>query len=249
MTAVSAGTSLGNIERAPILFSMESAKRTEQEVEASKTEPESEIDSADNPERNRSNLQPGSTLPNSDLGGSSTIPNAATQSSATNPAQGESGTSTTGTSLPELEGTVPTTLPLLEPLPEVTVPTVTVPTVETPVNPEDSEFLDETNQVRAEDLLWSDELAQYADIHLQAMMAAGVLFHSNISSLLVNWSVVGENVGVGPSVISIQEAMLASPTHRENVIFQAYTHFGSSSRTGLFRGAEAIYTVHIFATR
>ena len=164
------------------------------------------------------------------------------------------GTGTTDTTTdPGNVGTVPPTEVSPSTIPDVTIsipeitttlPVVTLP--ELPENPIDSEFLDETNEVRGIDLTWSNELAAYARVHLRQMMVADELFHSNIGRLLTHWSVVGENVGVGPTVDDIQNAYMASPTHAENVTHPAFTHFGSASETGL---DGRIWTVEIFGTK
>ncbi len=236
LTTVSAGSSLGNVERMPVLFSLESAKRTEFEVANTNGDYESELDYSGIVPGDRGVIQLPSTVPDSTLVPDTSVPDQQAQQPAVNSTPVES-TNTTSSTVEPTTGTVPSV--------DTTTPEVDAP-VELPENPTDSSFLDETNEVRAEDLIWSDELARYADIHLQQMMVGNALFHSNISVLLANWSVVGENVGVGPSVISIQEAMMASPTHRENVTFESYTHFGSSSRTGI---DGRIWSVHVFGAR
>lgn len=42
------------------------------------------------------------------------------------------------------------------------------------------------------------------------------------------WTVVGENLGVGPDMASIQDGFMHSPTHRANILDGRYTHIGIS---------------------
>jgi pyruvate/2-oxoglutarate dehydrogenase complex dihydrolipoamide acyltransferase (E2) component len=56
----------------------------------------------------------------------------------------------------------------------------------------------------------------------QRMASAGYIYHNpnlagEAGGAVPNWLRVGENVGVGPSVPSVQEAFLASPPHHANI--------------------------------
>jgi uncharacterized protein YkwD len=66
-------------------------------------------------------------------------------------------------------------------------------------------------------------ISQYAKDHSQAMARRGHLFHSTgqqLSGVLQGhtWSIAGENVGVGGSLESLQDAFMASRLHRENIL-------------------------------
>ena len=183
-----------------------------------------------------------SNFPSSSVPAISDLPGSATTGAGTQTTE----TTTTTTGAGESGITIPEVAPTL---PEITTPTLPVDTPEVPENPVDSEFLNETNQEReavAQELVWSNELAAYARVHLIQMMLAGRLFHSNIGRLLTHWTVVGENVGVGPTVDSIQDAYMSSPTHAENVVLPHYTHFGSASEYGL---DGYLWTVEVFGAR
>lgn len=129
-----------------------------------------------------------------------------------------------------------------------TVTTAAPVTIELPAV--DQAFLEDTNAVRPNDLQWSTELAAYAEWHLARIMVELRLWHSDLkaSPLLAdsggNWKVVGENVGTGFTQDDIQTAYMNSPTHRENVEWPAYTHFGSASKRSPIDGR--IWTVEIF---
>lgn len=106
--------------------------------------------------------------------------------------------------------------------------------------------MDLTNLQRATPLQWSDKLADYASQKLATQIDSLPLFHSDIRVLLSNWNTVGENLGVGPSVESIQDAFLNSPTHFENIVLPEFTHFGSATKIG---ADGRIWTVHLFGEK
>ena len=56
--------------------------------------------------------------------------------------------------------------------------------------------------------------------------AAGSLFHQDLVPLLGPWRTVGENVGFGPSVSSINTALVNSPGHYANMVNPDFTHVG-----------------------
>jgi uncharacterized protein YkwD len=75
------------------------------------------------------------------------------------------------------------------------------------------------------------------------MATSGDLSHSNIGSLLGEWSSVGENVGYGGSVGGIFDALVASSGHRANILGD-FTHVG----VGAYRDAGGtLWTAHVFA--
>ena len=75
------------------------------------------------------------------------------------------------------------------------------------------------------------------------MASSGNFGHSNIGSLLGPWSTVGENIGKGGSVSSIFNALVASPSHFDNMVDPRFTHIG----VGVFiDGNGVIWTTHVF---
>lgn len=48
----------------------------------------------------------------------------------------------------------------------------------------------------------------------------------NLTTQVKNWQSVGENVGVGPDVKSIEDAFMNSTRHRENILDPGYTEVG-----------------------
>jgi uncharacterized protein YkwD len=110
-------------------------------------------------------------------------------------------------------------------------------------------FLALTNQARAAvgvgPLTMDASLQAYARYHAQEMAASGGIYHSDISQLLGPWSTVGENVGVGPSVDAIQNALLASPGHYRNLSDGGFGYVG----VGVFVDASGrVWTAHVFAS-
>jgi uncharacterized protein YkwD len=69
----------------------------------------------------------------------------------------------------------------------------------------------------AQAVAWAQELA-----------SSGRLRHSNIPRSIIGkpWSTVGENVGVGPSVQIVHNALVASSGHYANIVGPAYTRVG-----------------------
>jgi uncharacterized protein YkwD len=86
-------------------------------------------------------------------------------------------------------------------------------------------------------------LQAYARQQAHAMADAGQIFHSNISNLLGAWSLVGENVGVGPSVGAINNALIASPGHYRNISDPAFTAMGVGV---VIDGAGRVFTAHVY---
>jgi uncharacterized protein YkwD len=80
-------------------------------------------------------------------------------------------------------------------------------------------------------------LSTYAEKHSRDMANRGYLFHTDdLAARLkgVHWSIGGENVGVGSSLESLEDAFMASKDHRENILRRAFDH----SAIGIFRDAD-----------
>jgi len=87
----------------------------------------------------------------------------------------------------------------------------------------ESTFLTLTNQVRASrglpGLGVHPVLVAKAQAWAEHMAATGCLCHSNLTDgITVGWRKIGENVGVGPSIGTIHNALVASPPHLENMV-------------------------------
>lgn len=80
---------------------------------------------------------------------------------------------------------------------------------------------------------WANSMALADGISHRADLRAGVTG---------NWSTLGENVGVGPSVDSLMQAFIASPGHYKNLVDPRFTHVG----VGTVRVGQMLYTAHEF---
>jgi len=59
------------------------------------------------------------------------------------------------------------------------------------------------------------------------MAGSNRLYHNpRLTSEVTNWRWVGENVGYGPSVLSVHRAFMNSPAHRSNILDRDYTEVG-----------------------
>ncbi len=108
-----------------------------------------------------------------------------------------------------------------------------------------------TNEARVEHerhrVALVDRLSRYAKRHSEAMADAGYLFHSDSSMLQrilapYDWSIGGENVGVGGSVDSLQAAFMASPEHRDNILRSEFDH----TAIGFVRQDGSLWVTVIF---
>ena len=75
------------------------------------------------------------------------------------------------------------------------------------------------------------------------MADTGNFAHSNIASLLNPWTVVGENIGYGPSVNSVFNALVASPGHYKNMVDARFTAVGVGAYVDATGG---VWTAHVF---
>jgi uncharacterized protein YkwD len=111
----------------------------------------------------------------------------------------------------------------------------------------ESAFRSDINSYRASQglskLARDGSLDSYARSWAKRMAEKGGISHSNISSLLSPWTSVGENVGVGGSVGSIFDALVASSGHRANML-GGFTHLG----VGVWKDSSGVlWTAHVFA--
>lgn len=71
----------------------------------------------------------------------------------------------------------------------------------------------------------------------------GYLHHSNLpDGIHVSWCSLGENVGSGPDVTAIEQAYMASPGHRANILATRWNGVG----VGYATHGSTVYTVHVF---
>ncbi|MGH2807798.1 MAG: CAP domain-containing protein [Actinomycetota bacterium] len=73
------------------------------------------------------------------------------------------------------------------------------------------------------------ELSRVARKHTKVMAAEDLLHHQSSTELrrrVLNWSTLGENVGVGFSVDTLHIAFMNSPAHRHNIMYSSFRHSG-----------------------
>lgn len=69
------------------------------------------------------------------------------------------------------------------------------------------------------------------------------IYHSTLTDGIgVRWCSLGENVGYGPSVPAIEDAYMASPGHRENILASRWNGVG----TGVAYNGSRVFTVQVF---
>jgi len=100
-----------------------------------------------------------------------------------------------------------------------------------------SSFLGHLNGLRSQHglapLSPTGDLTSVAQEHSRLMAAQGAIFHNAaLRSQISNWQAVGENVGMGDSAASIDDAFDASPGHFANEINTSYTQVGIGVATG-----------------
>jgi len=94
-----------------------------------------------------------------------------------------------------------------------------------------SYMLSLTNDDRAQHdkavLRMSAVLSRYATHHSRQMATRGYLFHTaDLSSKLkgLDWSIGGENVGVGSTLDGVEGAFMGSTPHRRNILRTGFDH-------------------------
>src|SRR5437868_2218399 len=97
---------------------------------------------------------------------------------------------------------------------------------------EEARFVDLTNQLRVnhglQPLASSGTLVSIARRWSSNMAAAGAISHNmNLpNEVSLAWEKLGENVGTGSTVDSIQNAFINSPHHYENLVDPSYNYVG-----------------------
>lgn len=147
---------------------------------------------------------------------------------------------TTTTTAPVVTTTAP---------PATTTSTVPVTTAATGSfsAPAESEFISKINALRSSvgvpGLAANAELNNYARWWAKQMADSGNFSHSDIGSLLDPWSTVGENIGYGPSVTSVFNALVASTGHYNNMVDPRFTSVGVGAYVD---SIGRIWTAHVF---
>lgn len=135
-------------------------------------------------------------------------------------------------------------------VPPTSVPSTTVPptTVAAPAD-EAAAFLAALDALRAshglDPLVRRDALDGLARGWAERMAIEGDLRHSELIHDVIAgpFTTAGENVGYGPDVGVIFDALEASPGHLDNMVNPAFTSVG----IGVVRVGDVLWTAHLFA--
>ena len=108
--------------------------------------------------------------------------------------------------------------------------------------PAERGFARSTNEIRQRlgrgNLQLDAELSQVARKHTREMTSRNLLHHTSTEALkkrVTFWSLLGENVGVGNTVDSLQNAFMDSPGHRDNILYSTFRHVGIGTRSAYGR--------------
>jgi uncharacterized protein YkwD len=106
-----------------------------------------------------------------------------------------------------------------------------------------SDLVSATNASRAADglpaLQENGSLDSVAQGWANKLAIANVLSHNpNLQSQVTNWQDLGENVGMGPSVPTLEQAFMASPDHKANILDTNYTQVGVGTATSIYPGCN-----------
>ncbi len=89
------------------------------------------------------------------------------------------------------------------------------------------------------------ELSRAARLHTREMVKQDKLYHTpgdKLGRRVTNWTVLGENVGVGGDVQSLHQAFMASPAHADNVLYDSFRHMG----VGVIKDGDRMWVTVIF---
>lgn len=92
-------------------------------------------------------------------------------------------------------------------------------------------------------LVSSDMLNAKAQMWAQVLAGQDTLFHSNLTDGIGGcWRSLGENVGYGGSIATVESSYMNSPPHRANILSSSYRYVG----TGVAWNGNMVFTVQEF---
>jgi uncharacterized protein YkwD len=117
----------------------------------------------------------------------------------------------------------------------------------TPLNSQEQHLFNEVNRLRMDQGLQPvyehEELTAKARQWAGQLAASGRLAHQDLRALGVSWSSAAENVGRSSSIEDVYARLLASPSHKANMLNGAYQYTG----IGTARGKDgSVYAVQLF---
>ena len=122
-----------------------------------------------------------------------------------------------------------------------------VPTPASATGPNTGDFVAAVNAARANagraPLTYSSSLSAVAYRWAEHMAATGDLAHNpSITAQVGSFRWVGENVGYGPDWRAVQNAFMASPMHRSNILDSDYTQLG----IGVVHKGSRVWVTQVF---
>jgi hypothetical protein len=106
-----------------------------------------------------------------------------------------------------------------------------------------ADFVNRINAVRGGGLTPHPVLTAKAEAWAQHMAATGCLCHSHLpDGISVGWRKLGENVGRGPNVAAIHDALVHSPPHYANIVDRQFRWVG----VGVAYGGGQMYVAEVF---
>ena len=76
-------------------------------------------------------------------------------------------------------------------------------------------------------------LTKVARKHTREMTGKNLLHHTNTTAFknrVTNWTLLGENVGVGGTTTSLHGAFMDSPAHRSNILYSGFRYVGIGAK-------------------
>lgn len=115
---------------------------------------------------------------------------------------------------------------------------------------QESDFVSRINAERSSrglrTLTVKSDLTAVARDWSEQMARAGAISHDpNLASKVSGWTMLGDNVGKGPTVSSIQKAFMESPTHRDIILEGDFNQVG----VGVYQSGSTLYVTQVFARR
>lgn len=115
---------------------------------------------------------------------------------------------------------------------------------------QESDFVSRINSERSayglRTLTVKSDLTAVARDWSAQMARAGAISHDpNLANKVSGWTMLGDNVGKGPTVSSIHKAFMESPTHRDIILEGDFNQVG----VGIVKSGETLYVTQIFAKR
>ena len=117
------------------------------------------------------------------------------------------------------------------------------------LRPEQDQVLKELNQdrtaLRLKALPTQADAQRKAQAWAEKLARENTIYHSKLSDgIRTGWCSLGENVGYGPDVATIEDAYMESPGHKANIVAAKWNGVG----VGHAKNGNRVFTVQVFIT-